>query len=87
MRKIFAEQWFKPRHLGEKRKRYLCAMQHSTVTSILASHPAALGSILGVLQFFQFKEKIDGAEIKQQRTAWRVDSAKLNSWSNPSSTS
>ena len=36
--------------------------------NILASHPAAPGSILGVPEFFH-KEKFDFAEIYPQRTA------------------
>ena len=56
----------------------------STVDSNLASHPAALGLILGFPKKFQ--KKFDVAGIYRQETV-RVDSAKLNSWLNPSSTS
>ena len=56
----------------------------STVDSNLASHPAALGLILGFPKKFQ--KKFDVAGIYRQETV-RVDSAKLNSWLNQSSTS
>ena len=56
---------------------------------ILASHPAAPGLILGVTKdlFLTEISSLDVGEIHQQRTAYqRVDSAKLNICSNPSST-
>ena len=49
--------------------------------SILASHPAATGLILGVPEDLFFLEiySLNVAVIYRQRTASRVDSAKLNS--------
>ena len=45
-------------------------MPHSTVDSILASRPAALGSILGVPKIFSWKI-LDVVEIYQQRALLR----------------
>ena len=49
--------------------------------SIPASHPAALGSILGIPEDLFLSEiySLNVAEIHRQRTAQRVDSAKLDS--------